>query len=211
MSKGSTIDIKDLVLGYGPDKIVIDGLDLHIDSGENVIIAGPNGSGKTTLLKCILGLVKPLSGTIAVSDRFTGSIAYCGQEKSFSDFPISVTEVLRLAMPSSCKGEEARALITSALESTKCSHLAQRNFFSLSGGEKQRVSIARCLCQDPALILLDEPSSFLDSNGMKELYGILDDLAKSPITILMVSHENSVFEHFGAWRIVRLSDKREAN
>lgn len=201
----SSLIIKDLNVGFD-GKSIISGLCLDVKVGENLIIAGPNGCGKTTLLKCITGLIKPFSGSIEISEHRRGFIAYCGQEKSFSDFPISVLEVLCLGIPSSCRGGAMEKRISSALRRTNCTHLAGRNFFSLSGGEKQRVSIARCLCQDPGLLLLDEPSTYLDSKGRDELFSILDGLASTDITILMVTHESEIFSHFSTWRTFFLGD-----
>lgn len=203
MSKGSAITIDNLTVKYA-NKTVLDHFSLSVKSGENVIIAGPNGCGKTTLLKALMGMVRPDGGTIGISDRRKGSIAYCGQEKANSDFPISVQEVLKLGIPTTCSRDEAKRRIADALEKTHCQALESRNFFSLSGGEKQRVSIARCLCQDPSLLLLDEPSTYLDANGRDELFAILDDLAASDLTILMVTHEGELFEHFSSWRLVKL-------
>lgn len=203
MSQGSAISIENINLSYS-DKVILRDFSLFINSGENVIIAGPNGCGKTTLLKILMGLVKPSSGKVDMTERRKGSIAYCGQEKSDSDFPISVREVLLLGIPSNCKKGEAHERMYKALEQTNCKALIDRNFFSLSGGEKQRVSLARCLCQNPSLLLLDEPSTYLDSNGRNELFSILDSLAETELTILMVTHEADLFEHFSNWRLVRM-------
>lgn len=203
VSKGSAITIDNLTVKYA-NKTVLDHFSLSVKSGENVIIAGPNGCGKTTLLKALMGMVRPDGGTIEITDRRKGSIAYCGQEKASSDFLISVREVLKLGIPATCSSDQAKHRIQEALGMTHCTSLENRNFFSLSGGEKQRVSIARCLCQDPSLILLDEPSTYLDSSGKDELFAILDRLAKSPLTILMVTHEAELFEHFATWNRVQL-------
>lgn len=199
------IVLKNLTLSYSDGKPLIRDLSLTINKGENLLICGPNGCGKTTLLKAILGLISITHGTITITNNRKGYLAYCGQEKAQSSFPISVEEVLRISIPKDKTKKEAEQIIGKTTAATDCESLLKRNFFSLSGGEKQRVSIARCLCQEPGIILLDEPFTFLDKEGRRDLIKILNILAQSEITVLMVTHQNDAKDTFSTWRRLDLS------
>ncbi len=204
------IEIKNLTIRYSDGKKIINNLSATINKSENIIINGPNGSGKTTLLKAILGLIPVNEGSITINGNKKGFTAYCGQEKSQSDFPISVEEVLKIAIQNNKTKKEKEEIIEKALKATDSETLIKRNFFSLSGGEKQRVSIARCLCQEPEIILLDEPFTFLDKDGREELIEILDKLAQSEITVLMVTHQNDAKEHLNtAWRTIEFTGEEK--
>lgn len=203
------IEIKNLTVSYTDGKPIINNLSLTINKSENILISGHNGSGKTTLLKAILGLIPINSGSITINNNRKGFIAYCGQEKESSSFPISVEEVLNLAIPRDKSKKEIEQIIKKATESTNCETLIKRNFFSLSGGEKQRACIARCLCQEPGIILLDEPFTFLDKDGREELKTILKRLADSEITVLMVTHQNDAKDDYGSWRNIDLNEEEK--
>lgn len=217
--------ISNLSAGYGTN-LVIKNFSLKINSGERYIIAGPNGSGKTTLLKCILGTLKPLEGKISLDTN--ENIAYCKQDFPNSPFPITVEEVVAMGIGKFQKSEMLKQvqhdgkhilrskgkinhhnkLITSALQKADALHLKNRLFYSLSGGERQKVSLARCYCQNASLLLLDEPSSFLDSESKISFINQMTQLQNENFSILAVTHDEEIITEllkFG-WKIVRSNE-----
>jgi len=181
-------------------KIVLDDLNLDLPAGEQMLIFGANGAGKTTLLKTILGLEKPAKGIVKVGDVLVGSrewkqkrmnTAYVHQENIKSAFPVSAGEVVAIGLAGSkLSSSEIAYKVEIAMRHTGCYHLLKRSYHSLSGGEKQRVSLARCLCQNARVLLLDEPSSFLDRAGKEDLLVLLQELCQNETpTIIMVSHD----------------------
>ncbi|MBZ5698995.1 MAG: ATP-binding cassette domain-containing protein [Acidobacteriia bacterium] len=187
---------------------------LSVSCGERVIVAGPNGAGKTTLLKVILGLQRWSTGTLQVLGAPVGSrewwrhrrkVGYVNQEAISVDFPISGREVVEIgACTLPLRKREKRRRILDAMAAMGCSHLQHRMYARLSGGEKQKLSIARCLCQDPAVLLLDEPTSSLDPASRREVMEILRSLnEKQGLTIVMVSHDSQALSET-TWRIERM-------
>jgi ABC-type Mn2+/Zn2+ transport system ATPase subunit len=195
---------------------ILRALSLSVDCGERLIVAGPNGAGKTTLVKTILGLVRATSGSVSVLGTAVGSrewlrirsrIGYVHQESVSVDFPVSGREVVEIGVCMLREGRgEKRRRVRAAMDAAGCAHLEDRMYARLSGGEKQKLSIARCLCQDPKVLLLDEPTSALDPASRAELMGLLHDLnERRGITILMVSHDSQVLTGLD-WRIERLEE-----
>ncbi|MGA2761946.1 MAG: ATP-binding cassette domain-containing protein [Spirochaetia bacterium] len=189
-------------------------LTFSVSCGERVIVAGPNGAGKTTLLKVVLGLLRWDTGTLRVLGSPVGSrewsrarrkVGYVNQEAVSVDFPISGREVVEIgacALP--LEKRDRRKRIQDAMQAIGCSHLQNRMYARLSGGEKQKLSLARCLCQDPAVLLLDEPTSSLDPVSRREVMDILHGLnEKRGLTIIMVSHDSQVLAET-TWRIERM-------
>jgi ABC-type Mn2+/Zn2+ transport system ATPase subunit len=190
---------------------ILRGLSLAVPCGERLIVAGPNGAGKTTLLKAILGMMKVAAGRILVLGHEVGSrdwtrgrrrVGYVNQESVQVDFPISGREVVEIGTSTlALNRAERRQRIEEAMAAVGCSHLHGRMYARLSGGEKQKLSLARCLCQDPQLLLLDEPTSSLDPRSRSELMELLKDLnEKRRITVVMVSHDAEVLSE-PAWKI----------
>jgi len=180
--------------------IVLDDLSLFIPAGEQLLVYGTNGAGKTTLLKTILGLEKPVSGIVKVGDYSVGSrewhrnrmhTAYVHQENIKNTFPVSADEVVAIGLAGrKLSSSEIAYHVEIAMRRTGCFALYGRSYHSLSGGEKQRVSLARCLCQHARVLLLDEPTSFLDAEGKDDFLTILQELCHNEApTILMVSHD----------------------
>ena len=181
-------------------KVVLDDLNLELPAGEQLLIYGSNGAGKTTLLKIILGLIKPLSGVVRVGEWCVGSrewitnrmnTAYVHQENVKNTFPVSAGEVASIGLAGTkMSSSEIAYKVELAMRRTGCFSLYKRSYHSLSGGEKQRVSLARCLCQNAKVLLLDEPTSFLDLEGKEDLLSLLNELClKEAPTIIMVSHD----------------------
>ncbi|HUI72094.1 MAG TPA: ATP-binding cassette domain-containing protein [Spirochaetia bacterium] len=189
-------------------------LSFSVGCGERVIVAGANGAGKTTLLKVILGLQRWNAGTLSVLGAPVGTrewsrrrrkVGYVNQEAVSVDFPFSALEVVEIGVSAmSLPRREKKKRIQEAMATIGCGHLQRRMYARLSGGEKQKLSIARCLCQDPSVLLLDEPTSSLDPVSRREVIAILRDLnEKLGMTIVMVSHDSQVLAET-AWRIERM-------
>jgi iron complex transport system ATP-binding protein len=188
--------------GYGPVR-VLDGISLEVREGELLGILGPNGSGKSTLLNLMDGILSPQDGTILLGESPVGSlardqvairIAMVSQEHHFR-FPFSVLQVALMGRFPHLKrlqfeGERDMAVVRDALRVTGCLELADRSIHEISGGERQRVLIARALAQEPKLILLDEPTSFLDLKFKREIFRLIARLcAENGVGILVVSHD----------------------
>ena len=181
-------------------QIVLDNLNLRLAAGEQLLVYGSNGSGKTTLLKAMLGLVRPSSGIVRVGEWTVGSrewmvnrqnTAYVHQENIKNTFPVSAGEVVSIGLAGTrMSSSEIAYKVELSMRRTGCFNLFKRSYHSLSGGEKQRVSLARCLCQSAKVLLLDEPTSFLDREGKDDLRILLNELCinEAP-TIIMVSHD----------------------
>ncbi|HZK93029.1 MAG TPA: DUF1893 domain-containing protein [Prolixibacteraceae bacterium] len=182
------------------NKLVIDQLHLELGCGEQLIIHGANGAGKTTLLRAILGFIPIAEGTIKIGDYLVGSdlwkhnrsvIGYVHQENIKNNFPISSGEVVQIGLGNSRTSKtETQYRIEVAMRRTGSFHLFDQPYHTLSGGEKQRVSLARCLCQNARVFLLDEPTSFLDQQGKEDLLLLLHELSQNEApTMVMVSHD----------------------
>lgn len=168
----------------------------QIFPNESIGMIGPNGGGKSTLLKLILGLLKPSQGSIKLSGSKsqTPHIAYVPQSFRFDrDFPISVEEIVlsgllsRLPWYGHFHSKEKKAA-REILDRMELGHLYQAPFGTLSGGQAQRVFIARALVSEPELLLLDEPTASVDNQAEADIYAILSKL-KNKITVLMVTHD----------------------
>lgn len=204
LNAGIILQIKSITVSFGSNTVFRDfSLDLH--NGERIVIEGPNGCGKTTLLKCILGMVKPQKGSIVFSDGV--KTAYCKQGFSEGGTVVSVYEVVSMGLYKSKSND--RAKVERAMRATGVERLARRAFGGLSGGEKQRVNLARCICQDANLLLLDEPSSFLDVASRDEFIAMMHALP-SYMAAVVVSHDETLTQeltspmHGKSWHVVRL-------
>jgi len=191
----SLIDIKNLSLGYDGN-IVLKNINLKIEENAFLCVVGPNGSGKSTLIKGILGLIKPISGTITFNNLKQNFIGYMPQEtKVDSNFPASVLEIVLSGTLNKKKmslfyTKEDKKLAIKNLKILGIENLKNKHFSELSGGQRQKVLLARSLCATSKLLILDEPSNNLDSKSKKNLYDILKNLNKNyNITIIMITHD----------------------
>ena len=176
----------------------LEGVNLSINQDDFLGIIGPNGGGKTTLLKVILGLVKPSRGKVKVlgtsPDRGRRSVGYVSQYSLFDrDFPISVWDVVlmgRLERAGLFKryGEGDRTAAIQTLQTVGMLDLKDQQIGKLSGGQLQRVFIARALLTEPRLLLLDEPMASVDTVMQTEFYELLERL-KQRMAIVLVSHD----------------------
>jgi len=182
--------------------IILEDITIHVRREEIVSIVGPNGSGKTTLLKTIIGFTKPFRGRVEVLGtspekvKNTGRIGYLAQGSQYdANFPVSVFDVVAMTRYSqkgffeTLSGSDRR-LIDAQLEKVEMGDFSEHHFGSLSGGQKQRVLIARALALKPEILILDEPSTGLDSVAQDTFYHMLRRLRdEEHLTILMVSHD----------------------
>lgn len=189
------ININNLSLGYN-NIPVIQNLNVKINDGDFVCIVGSNGAGKSTLIKEILGLLKPISGSIELNNIKKNFIGYMPQEtKVDSNFPASVYEIILSGTLNKVglKPTYSKALKNLADDNLKLLDiysLKDKCFNELSGGQRQRVLLARSLCSTSKILILDEPSNNLDYNSKKNLYKILQYLNKEKkMTIIMVTHD----------------------
>ncbi len=201
------IDAQHITIGY-KQKIVLSDISFSVAQGEYVGLIGSNGSGKTTLLKTILGLLKPISGTIKLFDvpqsEFTdwNMIGYVSQRATDIDglFPATVEEIVLMGLYPIKKRfekitDQDRKLVVQALESVELECKKDVSFKELSGGQKQRALIARALVSSPQLLILDEPTIGIDSKTQIEFYSLLKKLNAKGITIVIVSHDIDTMMH----------------
>lgn len=192
----SIVSLKNVTVKYG-SYTAIESANLEIFEGDFIGIIGPNGGGKTTLVKAILGNV-PYSGEITLSptlfDNGRRLIGYLPQQTTFDrQFPISVIEVVLSGLQSQ-KGfsrrykTEERNKALQLLDNMGISSIADRQIGEISGGQMQRVLLCRAIIAEPKLLILDEPTNFVDKRFESELYDILRELNKQ-MTIVMVSHD----------------------
>lgn len=189
----SLIELKNLTLGYGNNK-VIKKLNINIEEGDFLCIVGPNGSGKSTLIKSILGLIKPLEGKIIYKGLKQNFIGYMPQEiKIDPNFPASVFEIIlsgTLNRAGNFYRKKEKTIAENSLKLLKIENLKDKYFKDLSGGQRQKVLLARSLCASSKLLILDEPSNHLDTKSKKELYKIVENLNKEKnMTIIMITHD----------------------
>src|SRR5436189_1434353 len=192
------LDHVSFAYGHGPP--VLRDVDLTVDRGEFVAIAGPNGGGKTTLLRLVLGLEHATSGHVQVALGRRGYLAQRAQ--AATDAPLTVRELVgagrvarsRLLGPQS--GGD-RAAVRDAIAQVGLSARADRRLSTLSGGQQQRAFIAKALAGDPDLLALDEPTAGVDVEAQEAIAALLQRLGTElGITILYVSHEFGSVEHF---------------
>ena len=191
------VEIKNVSFAYN-GQTVLHGVSLEIRQGNFMAMIGPNGGGKTTLLKLILGLLKPDSGDIRVNGQSTqkasSSIGYVPQDVQINrSFPITTLDVVLMGKLEpkerwARKTESNRQEAMAALERLEMAPLAQKKIGELSGGQCQRVFIARALVTQPQLLLLDEPTASIDTKGQAEFFEMLKDLNRD-VTIVVVSHD----------------------
>lgn len=201
------IQIKDLTVRYGT-KVVLDRVTLDVMPGEMVSIVGPNGGGKTTLLKVILGMKAFREGRVQVLGKKPGRVApgevgYLPQiNEHLRDFPIQALDVVLMGRTPRLgllkrPGARDSELASSCLEIVGMADSAQVPVQALSGGQLQRVFIARALAMEPKVLILDEPSTGLDAVSQEDFYVTLQRLRdQRGISILMVSHDIGVVSNY---------------
>ncbi|MBR4908159.1 MAG: ABC transporter ATP-binding protein [Acidaminococcaceae bacterium] len=187
---------QDLKLGFGAN-ILVEHLSFTIEKGSYLCIVGENGVGKSTLLRAILGLLKPLSGSIILGEGLQRrEIGYLPQQTFVQrDFPASVREVVLSGCQGRCGlrpfyNREEKQIAEKAMEQMEITGLAETCYRDLSGGQQQRVLLARALCASDKLLVLDEPVSGLDPKMAETMYRLVACINRDMgITIIMISHD----------------------
>lgn len=192
------VDVEDLSVEVGGARLVAE-VTLRAGSGQVVGLVGPNGSGKSTLLRCVYRALRPSAGTVLLDgDDLAGLSAREGArrlaalpQEAVTEFDFTVAEVVAMGrLPhqrsvARATGEDLR-VCADALARVGAGHLSERGFLTLSGGEKQRVLIARALAQQPKVLVLDEPTNHLDIAQQLEVLALVGD---SGLTVLTALHD----------------------
>ena len=193
------IQLKNVCFSYRTRE-VLHNVNFEVAKEDMMAIVGPNGGGKTTLLHLILGLLKPVRGTVSLFGedplKSRNRVGYVAQNLQFDNaFPITALEVTEMGClhqrQDGQPAKEGREKAMEALKATGCDHLHAAAFASLSGGERQRVMIASAMAGDPELLLMDEPTANVDPKSEHELYTLFQEMNRK-IPIVFVSHNLSV-------------------
>lgn len=216
----STLQTNDLTLGYG-DTIIINELDLKIPTGQITVIVGANGCGKSTLLRSLARLLKPKSGQVLLSGEGIDTLSTKEVAKRLAILPqgpiapdgLTVLQLVkqgRYPHQSWLKqwSREDEKVVKQVLAATKMEDLVDRNVNSLSGGQRQRAWLAMSLAQQTGIILLDEPTTFLDLAHQIEILDLLFELNEAKDrTVVMVLHDLNLACRY-AHNIVAIQDKK---
>lgn len=191
----SLIKTENLTLSY-ENMTVIKDLGVEVNSGDYLCIVGENGSGKSTLVKALLGLKKPVGGSIEFGDELRqNEIGYLPQQTNAQrDFPASVYEVVISGCLNSrgirpFYSARERGIAAENMKRLGIMELKNRSYRELSGGQQQRVLLARALCATRKILLLDEPVTGLDPMVTAEFYGLISQINREGVTVIMVTHD----------------------
>jgi zinc transport system ATP-binding protein len=199
------VELRHVCFAYPGGPEVLHDVDLEVEAGEFVAIAGPNGGGKTTLLRVAVGLEQPgrgqarLFGEPAAQFARRGRIGYLAQRAQLGiDAPVTVREVVGSGLVSrSLLGGGDRAVVDEAIERVGLSGQARSVLSRLSGGQQQRAFLAKALASRPDLLVLDEPTAGVDVDAQEALAALLEELHRDlGVTILFCSHEFGAVEQY---------------
>jgi len=197
MSNSAAIEFREINFAYNGHQVLTN-VTLDVQEGEYVGVIGPNGGGKTTFLKLILGLLKPMKGSLTVFSepaheaRKFGRVGYVPQRATQFEnrFPATVLEVVTSGLSGVPASKQQHNAVQQAMEATDIVGIQSKLIHELSGGQRQRVFIARCLTAQPKMLLLDEPVTGVDALSRDRFYALLKTLnTKYGITILFVTHD----------------------
>lgn len=205
------LEVHDLTVSYDQHPVLWN-VDLSLPAGKLIGILGPNGAGKSTLIKSIMGLIEPTSGYIKIFDKplpeVRSRISYVPQRESVDwNFPASVLDVVVMGTYGKLglfrrPGKKENQVALDALAQVGMSGYASRQISELSGGQQQRVFIARALAQQADLYLMDEPFAGVDMATETAIFQLLQDMARSGKTVLVVHHDIHSAMNFFEWCIM---------
>ncbi len=195
------LTIQNASFGYSSNSLVFENININVEERDCLCLLGPNGSGKTTLLNCINGTFPLKSGSIFINGRdiksfsiieLARTIGIVFQEHS-APFPYSSLEVVRMGRTPhlgmfETPSKQDTELAYNIMEDLGIAHLATKSYTHISGGERQLVLIARTLCQEPEIVLFDEPTSHLDFKNQAMVLRTIKKLSENGMTIVMTSH-----------------------
>lgn len=190
------LQFKNVDFSYAREMVLRD-VSFDIFSKDFLAIIGPNGGGKSTLMKLMLGLLKPRSGNILYSKNWRHRVGYVPQDTAVNkDFPIQVIDVVKMGLLKpkpfgfrSSLSQDKR--VFEILNRLGIAELSKKKIGDLSGGQRQKVLIARALCGHPEVLMLDEPTSNIDTKSQKEIYDLLKFL-NNFYSIIVISHDISI-------------------
>jgi manganese/zinc/iron transport system ATP- binding protein len=205
------LEVHDLTVSYDQHPVLWN-VDLSLPAGKLIGILGPNGAGKSTLIKSIMGLIEPTSGYIKIFDKplpeVRSRISYVPQRESVDwNFPASVLDVVVMGTYGKLglfrrPGKKEKQVALDALAQVGMSGYADRQISELSGGQQQRVFIARALAQQADLYLMDEPFAGVDMATETAIFQLLQDMARSGKTVMVVHHDIHSAMNFFEWVIM---------
>ena len=222
------LDVSNISLSFR-DNFILSNVSLDVSAGEFFVIIGPNGAGKTSLLKVLSGLQKAQKGTVTIKDknilnyrrRNLSQIMAIVPQHIEVGFPFTVADTVIMGRSPhlgilGMEGENDFHIAEEAMKFTDVSHLTDRKLFQLSGGELQRVIIARAICQQPEIILLDEPTTALDPAHQLKIMDLMEKFRREHgTTIIMVSHDLNLASMYGdrvlllkSGRVVKTGDPK---
>ncbi|MFQ5610618.1 MAG: metal ABC transporter ATP-binding protein [Anaerolineae bacterium] len=199
------IELKQVTFGYGAEP-VLEAINLHLHPGQFAALVGPSGAGKTSLLKLILGVLEPGRGEISLH---TLRISYVPQLETVDwSFPVTVEQVVLMGRAGRgwsqfwpWPGAEDKRHLRTVLAQLEIDHLARRHIRDLSGGQQQRVFLARALIAEPDLLVLDEPTTGVDTRTAENMLHLLAGLNRQGMTILLTTHDLNLAAAHVPWVI----------
>ena len=215
-SKELLLSVQGLKKNFG-EREILKGIDFDVHKGDVVCVIGPSGSGKSTLIRCVNYLEQPTDGVISyrgenVLECFKNLPLYrtkvgmvFQQFNLFNNMTVLENCVVGQVKVLGKKSEEAKAIAMKYLEHVGMASYINAKPHQLSGGQKQRVAIVRALCMDPEVMLFDEPTSALDPEMVGEVLDVMKELAKSGMTMVVVTHEMGFAREVGT-RILFMDD-----
>ena len=202
------VQVRDLTVAYDYKPVLWD-IDLEIPTGTLVAVVGPNGAGKTTLIKTILGLIKPVSGSVKFNtldtNKIINKIAYVPQSGSVDwDFPATVLDIVIMGRYGHLgwfkrPGKLEKEMALKTLETVGMEEYANRQISQLSGGQQQRVFLARALIQEAEIYFMDEPFKGVDAQTERSIVKLLKELKEKGKTVIVVHHDLQTVKDYFDW------------
>lgn len=206
--KSYAIQIDDLTVAYDYKPVLWD-IDLKVPEGVLMAIVGPNGAGKSTLIKSILGIIRPIAGSVTIFgkpyQKQIDKVAYVPQKGSVDwDFPTTALDVVMMGTYGSLgwikrPGQKEKKASLEALEKVGMLEFKNRQISRLSGGQQQRIFLARALVQNASIYLMDEPFQGVDATTEKAIINILKELRKAGKTLIVVHHDLQTVPEYFNW------------